>query len=112
MSVALQTYKKVVVIGTDCPDIDTDYITQAFVALDERDAVIGPASDGGYVLLGLTKFSMELFYNISWSTDKVFLQTKNVLNNLSWSYEELGIMHDLDRPEDLLRYKDLLNEIS
>ncbi len=111
-SVALQTYEKVVVIGTDCPDIDKDYITQAFDALNENNAVIGPAADGGYVLLGLRKFSLELFTNISWSSDKVFSQTQKVLNDLSWKYKELGIMHDLDRPEDLLRHENLLNEIS
>ncbi len=111
-SVALQTYEKVVVIGTDCPDIDKNYITQAFDALNEHDAVIGPAVDGGYVLLGLRKFSLELFTDISWSSDKVFSQTQKVLNDLSWEYKELGIMHDLDRPEDLLRHKNLLNEIS
>lgn len=109
LSVSLQSYEKVVVIGTDCPDIDVDYITQAFTALNENDAVIGPASDGGYVLLGLTKFSMELFTDISWGTNKVFKQTKNVFENLSWSLKELGIMHDLDRPEDLQKYKDFLN---
>ena len=111
-SISLQTYEKVVVIGTDCPDIDTDYITQAFTALDESDAVIGPASDGGYVLLGLSKFSIEIFTDISWGSDKVFSQTKQALEKLPWSFKELGIMHDLDRPEDLLRYQDLLNEIS
>ena len=111
LSVSLQTYEKVIVIGTDCPDIDVDYITQAFAALNENDAVIGPASDGGYVLLGLTKFSMALFTDISWSSDKVYAQTKKVFENLSWSLKELGIMHDLDRPEDLLKYQDLLNEI-
>ena len=111
LSVSLQRYEKVIVIGTDCPDIEVDYITQAFAALDENDAVIGPASDGGYVLLGLTNFSMELFTNISWGSEKVFTQTKKVLENLSWSFKELGIMHDLDRPEDLLRHQDLLNEI-
>ena len=111
LSVSLKTHEKVIVIGTDCPDIDEDYITQAFAALSENDAVIGPASDGGYVLLGLTKFSMALFTDISWSSDKVFAQTKKVFENLSWSLKELGIMHDLDRPEDLLKYQDLLNEI-
>ena len=111
-SVALQTNDKVIVIGTDCPDIDKGYITQAFDALNENDAVIGPAADGGYVLLGLRKFSLDLFTDISWGSDKVFSQTQKVLNNLSWSYKELDIMYDLDRPEDLLRYKDLLNEIS
>ena len=109
LSVSLQTYEKVVVIGTDCPDIDVDYITQAFTALNQNDAVIGPASDGGYVLLGLTKFSMELFTDISWGSNKVFTQTKNVFENLSWSLKELGIMHDLDRPEDLHKYKEFLN---
>ena len=112
ISVALQTNEKVIVIGTDCPDINKDYIIQAFNALNEHDAVIGPAADGGYVLLGLRKFSLDLFTNISWSSDKVLEQTLKVLNDLSWSYKELGIMHDLDRPEDLHRYKDLLNEIS
>lgn len=111
-SVALQTYEKVVVIGTDCPDIDTDYILQAFSALEKADAVVGPAADGGYVLLGLKKFSLELFTDISWGTDKVLSQTITSLKDLSWAHKKLGIMHDLDRPEDLHRYKDLLNKIS
>ena len=112
MSVALQIYEKVIIVGTDCPDINQEYINDAIIALDDADAVIGPASDGGYVLLGLRKFSPDLFNNIEWSSDKVLAQTQKVLNDLSWSYKELGIMHDLDRPEDLNRYKDLLNEIS
>jgi len=112
LSVALQTNEKVIVIGTDCPDINKDYIIQAFEALNENDAVIGPAADGGYVLLGLRKFSHDLFTDISWSSDIVLEQTLKVLNDLSWTYQELGIMHDLDRPEDLHRHKNLLNEIS
>lgn len=112
LSVALQTWDKVVIIGTDCPEIDEDYIKQAIIALDEHDAVIGPAVDGGYVLLGLRKFSLELFSGFSWGSNTVLDQTRQVLNNLSWSYKELGIMYDIDRPEDLLRYEYLLNEIS
>ena len=112
LSVSLQTYENVVVIGTDCPDINEDYLNQAFEALNDVDAVIGPAADGGYVLLGLKKFSIELFTDILWSTDKVFSQTKQTLKDLSWTYKELGIMHDLDRPEDLEKHKELLNEIS
>jgi hypothetical protein len=109
MSVSLQTYEKVVVIGTDCPDINEDYINQAFAALNSNDVVIGPAMDGGYVLLGLKKFSIEIFNNISWSTDKVLSQTKKNLKNLSLEYNELDVMHDLDRPEDLRKYKEFLN---
>lgn len=111
-SVALQTHDKVIIIGTDCPAIDEDYIEQAVRALDEVDAVIGPAADGGYVLLGLRKFSLELFTDISWGSDKVLAETRNVLNELAWSCKELAIMHDIDRAADLLRYKDLLNEMS
>ena len=111
LSVSLQTYEKVVVIGTDCPDIDEDYLQQAFDALSDVDTVIGPAEDGGYVLLGLKQFSPALFSGIHWGSDAVFKQTQKVLSDLSWSYHELGIMHDLDRPEDLHRYKDLLTEI-
>lgn len=111
-SVALQTYENVVVIGTDCPDINEAYISQAFVSLEKSNAVIGPAVDGGYVLLGLRKYSREIFENISWGSGTVFVQTENALNELSWSYTELDIMHDVDRPEDLQRYPELLNEMS
>ena len=110
-SSALQLYEKVIVIGTDCPEIDEQYIKDALNALDDFDSVIGPAEDGGYVLLGLKSFSPELFSGISWGSDTVFKQTKKVLSDLSWSCHELSIMHDLDRPEDLHRYKNLLTEI-
>ena len=109
-SVALQTSEKVIIIGTDCPEINEHYINEAFLALDDVDAVIGPAVDGGYVLLGLRKFAIEIFSGVSWGSDTVFIQTENALNELSWSYTELGIMHDVDRPEDLQRYPKLLNE--
>jgi len=110
-SVALQTYEYVVVIGTDCPDIDEGYLQQAFDALSEVDAVIGPAADGGYVLLGLKQFSPEIFKDISWGKDSVFKQTQDALNDLGWSLHKLETKYDIDRPEDLHRYKYLLNEL-
>lgn len=111
LSLALQTHEKVIIIGTDCPAIDQHYIEQAITALDTADAVIGPAADGGYVLLGLRKFSPQLFNGFSWGSDTVLAQTRQVLNELNWSCQELAIMHDIDRPEDLYRHKELLNEI-
>ena len=111
ISAALQVNEKVVVIGTDCPELDETYINKAFKTLDDFDSVIGPAADGGYVLLGLRKFSPELFSGFKWGSDSVLSQTREVLKNLSWSCQELGIMHDIDRPEDLLRHKELLNDI-
>lgn len=112
LSNALKNHAKVVIIGTDCPGINKEYIQKAFDALNEVDVVIGPASDGGYVLLGLKKISEALFRNISWGTDSVLEQTRKAVKELHWSSKELGIMHDIDRPEDLYRYQDLLNEIS
>lgn len=112
LSSALQTYEKVIIIGTDCPNLDETYIQQAIDALDTVDAVIGPAEDGGYVLLGLRKFSLDLFTDFVWGSDTVLSQTRKVLNELAWTSKELGIMHDVDRPEDLHRYQNLLNEIS
>ena len=112
LSLALKTHEKVVIIGTDCPDIDESYLEQAFAALDNVDTVIGPAADGGYVLLGLKQFSSELFTDCMWGSNTVLSQTCKVLNKLSWSYQELDIMHDIDRPEDLLRHPDLVDKIS
>lgn len=106
ISVALQTYGKVIIIGTDCPAINRSYLDEAITALDDHDAIIGPAADGGYVLLALRKFSLELFSDFSWGTNSVLSQTREVLNDLSWSYKELGIMRDIDRAEDLQWYPD------
>lgn len=112
LSIALQSCEKVVIIGTDCPDMDKNYLEQAFAALENVDAVIGPAADGGYVLLGLKRFSPELFTNFMWGSSNVFTQTCQVLDNLAWSYKKLDIMQDIDRPEDLLRHPDLVKKIS
>lgn len=110
-SVTLQTYEKVLVIGIDCPDIDENYILQAFTALEDNDAVIGPAMDGGYVLLGLRKFSPEIFNDILWGEDSVFEETKAAFNLLDWSWHELEKKYDVDLPEDLQRYPFLLKEL-
>src|SRR5690606_6446954 len=59
-------YQKLVIIGTDCPGIDEVILENAFAKLEEHDIVIGPAMDGGYYLLGMTKESPCLFQNIPW----------------------------------------------
>lgn len=111
-SSALQRYEKVIIIGTDCPELDGNYINDALKKLDDFDSVIGPAADGGYVLLGLKEFIPELFTNFSWGSDTVLKQTLKVLEELSCSYHELDILHDIDRSEDLHRYKNLLTKIT
>jgi uncharacterized protein len=70
----LEGFQKVVLIGSDTPDLPGDFISEAFDALTEYDAVIGPACDGGYYLIGFrrTGFKEEIFTHISWSTSDTF----------------------------------------
>jgi rSAM/selenodomain-associated transferase 1 len=100
---ALRRGDKVVLVGTDCPSLDGAYLEQALMALQEHDAVIGPAEDGGYVLLGLKRTAEALFRDISWGTDRVTELTRNHMAALAWRWAELPILWDLDRPEDLER---------
>lgn len=92
-------------IGSDCAFIDADYLNSASEMLDseEYDAVIGPAADGGYVLLGLKKTQPLLFQDINWGTERVFEQTMCRAQSLRWCVGQLPILNDIDRPEDLER---------
>ena len=99
----LRQFSRVVIIGSDCPAIQADYIDQALSALnDDVPAVFGPAIDGGYVLIGLNRFNPALFDGISWGTDKVMNETRNRLEVLGWQWKELAPLADIDRPEDLV----------
>jgi hypothetical protein len=93
-------YTKAVIIGSDCPGISRDSINRSFGLLDGHDAVVGPARDGGYYLIGLKQALPELFCGIDWSTDRVLQQTRDVLQKLSLSCALLPMLRDVDRPED------------
>jgi rSAM/selenodomain-associated transferase 1 len=93
---------KVIIIGTDCPDIDTDILTSAFTNLDTSDLVLGPAVDGGYYLIGLRYPYPELFVNINWGTSRVFQQTIDIARKLNLSVTQLIYLTDIDHPEDLV----------
>jgi rSAM/selenodomain-associated transferase 1 len=109
---ALTDYSQVVVIGTDCPEITPDYLNRAFSALENGvDAVIGPALDGGYVLLGLRSFTPSLFDNIQWGTDQVLSATQHNLRMLNWQWDELDMLRDIDTPEDLAHYPEMLRQV-
>ncbi len=93
-----------ILIGTDCPALTKDYLRRAVGALESgSDVVLGPAEDGGYVLIGARKPFPTLFENISWGTDQVFLETLQRLKDGRISYQLLDTMWDVDRPEDLPR---------
>jgi len=96
-------YRKVILIGSDCPALGPSYLKEALLALDESPVVLGPATDGGYVLIGLTGCAPQLFSDIPWGTEHVMSATRQRLIELGLRWRELEAMSDIDRPEDLRR---------
>jgi hypothetical protein len=106
---ALSRADAVALIGSDCPDLDTAYLAQAFRALESigSDAVLGPAEDGGYVLLALRRSEPALFTAMPWGGDQVADITRERMAALGWRWRELPVLRDVDRPPDLLWYRAL-----
>lgn len=104
----LKRSDKVILIGSDCPQLDENYIKQAFAALDSpRDIVLGPANDGGYFLIGAKRVSPLLFKNISWSQASVLKETLSALDKLCFRPKVLDPLIDIDTIEDLKALRDL-----
>ncbi len=96
--------KKVLIIGSDCPEIDSSVIENAFYKLDKNDFVIGPTFDGGYYLLGMKEFRPQVFENVAWSTDSVLKSTLSIISSLSLTYELLPAITDIDTFADWEAY--------
>ena len=108
---ALTHYQQVVVIGTDCPELTPNYLSEAILRLKQgTKAVIGPASDGGYVMLGLRRFSPLLFTDINWGSDQVLFETRQKLQQLGWEWDELHTLRDIDTPADLLDFPEIMTK--
>ncbi|MCK5088106.1 MAG: TIGR04282 family arsenosugar biosynthesis glycosyltransferase [Melioribacteraceae bacterium] len=95
---------KVIIVGTDTPDLSADVINNAIDVLDKSDIVIGPAKDGGYFLLGMRKFYPELFQGIQYSTDTVFDETIKKINSLGLTFNRLNELQDIDTEGDLVQW--------
>jgi len=93
----------VVIVGSDIPDLPREFIENAFEALEEHGAVLGPSKDGGYYLIGFAKdfFYRAVFENMTWSTDCVFQETLRRLRREGISVYLLPLWRDLDTCEDL-----------
>lgn len=101
----LERTRYAILLGTDIPELDPGYVEAAIRALRAgRDAVLGPAEDGGYCLLGLRRCEDALFSNMAWSTAEVAAETRRRLGGLGWDWQELPARWDVDEPEDVLRY--------
>lgn len=93
--------ERVLLIGTDCPDLDRHRLRWAAAALDRADAVLFPTLDGGYALLGLRRFEVSLFGGIAWSTASVAAATRERIDALGWTIESGEEVRDIDTPADL-----------
>jgi rSAM/selenodomain-associated transferase 1 len=96
--------ERMVLIGTDCPSLTSDLVVQAFELLDQADLVLGPASDGGYYLVGMKQLQPTLFEGIAWSTSTVFLETINRAESASLSVCLLPVLDDVDTAADWEKY--------
>lgn len=102
----LQSAEQALLIGSDCPSLtETDLAAAGRALRDGRDAVLGPAEDGGYVLIGLRRPQPTLFTSMHWGGSTVLDATRQRLLELNLSWEELPPRWDLDRPDDLLRLR-------
>ncbi|WP_426167626.1 TIGR04282 family arsenosugar biosynthesis glycosyltransferase [Sandarakinorhabdus sp. DWP1-3-1] len=91
----------VLLLGADIPDLAPHHLHAAVAALADAPAVIGPAEDGGYWLLGLAAPAPQAFVGVDWGTSSVCEQT---LDRLPAGIPQLATLADLDRPEDLARW--------
>lgn len=107
---ALEQHPFAVLVGSDCASLEAKLVEQAFRALEEgQDAVIGPADDGGYVLLGLRRVHERLFTGVPWGDQVVAALTRSRMRALGWRYLELPHQWDVDLPSDLVRIAGLLD---
>lgn len=98
-------------IGSDCPALTPEHLREAAAALAAgHDAVLGPAEDGGYVLVGLARTSRCLFDGIGWGEPDVVRDTRARLAALGWRWHELAELWDVDRPEDLARLAERIED--
>jgi rSAM/selenodomain-associated transferase 1 len=99
-----------VVTGTDCPLLGPTILTQALEELEKKDLVLGPAQDGGYYLVGMTRVLPELFRNVPWSTSAVLETTLTRAREADTPVALLPALGDVDTVEDLTPlYRELLH---
>lgn len=97
----LQGYSRVVLMGSDSPDLPVELVDQAFAQLASVDVVVAPATDGGYVLLGARCYHAALFDAMPWSSSTLMAQTRAALATSDISWQQLKVWQDMDDKDDL-----------
>ncbi len=102
-----------ILIGTDCPELTVDDLKKAVANLhNTTDAVLGPATDGGYVLIGLSRFEPGLFVDMPWGSDQIAELTRDRLRDLGMRWRELPPRNDIDQPEDLIHLNFVFEDLA
>lgn len=97
------------IIGSDCYELETEILNEAFEKLEGSDVVIGPASDGGYYLLGMKELHEDLFNQKNWGTASVFDDTIEAITKATITYSQLKVLNDIDTIEDLINTNILIH---
>ncbi|MGM0412423.1 MAG: TIGR04282 family arsenosugar biosynthesis glycosyltransferase [Pseudomonadota bacterium] len=99
-----------VLVGSDCPGLTAGVLSSALAALEAgADAVLGPAEDGGYYLIGLRRPAPALFQDIPWGGPEVAAATRARATEAGLRMEELPTLRDIDTPADLAAFPDLVD---
>jgi rSAM/selenodomain-associated transferase 1 len=96
-------HRRVILMGSDFPDLPQSFLEESLSALNTHDAVIGPAMDGGYYLIGFKneRFLPQAFEGIDWGTEHVFRKTLSMLKDHKRRVYVLPVWNDIDTIEDL-----------
>jgi rSAM/selenodomain-associated transferase 1 len=113
MARAFEGNTPLVLVGSDCPPLESAHLEGAWRILADHDAVFVPAEDGGYALVALARPCASIFRDVSWGGDEVMRQTREKLAAARLRWTELDTLWDVDRPEDYerLRASDLAAEV-
>lgn len=109
MTSALEQHSRALVIGSDCPSVDPQYVRQALDRLETSDVVLGPSDDGGYVLIGASRVVPGMLDDIEWGSEQVLAQTQARLKQLGLRVSLLEPRWDVDEPEDWARFQRLID---
>ncbi|MCH2129613.1 MAG: TIGR04282 family arsenosugar biosynthesis glycosyltransferase [Pirellulaceae bacterium] len=97
--------ERVILIGSDSPHIPRSWLEQSWQILRDNEVVLGPTADGGYYLIGMSRFEPELFRDIRWSSSYVMDDTRSRVRDRNLSVGELPDWYDIDEFEDLHRLR-------
>lgn len=103
----LQNYSKVIIVGSDCPTVDSAYLNLAIEALDHSDIVLGPSDDGGYVLIGCGRILPSVFDQTEWGTERVLETTRTRAEQAGLTVSCLPLTWDVDEVGDWERWQNI-----